>query len=223
MLLVDGGKDHTIDSRHCRNKDGVDVVVRKKKGVCRVKAIVVNVPTDSDVRVVVSDAVSDGKSIAKGRSSFRLDTEAPVFARSHLSQATDDIEVAGQGKSGVVEKPFGANVADELTNPVPNEKTEDAAWTRASLVHSPGAEEADLVAFYAHIQELYDGNKDLLARRTEILKIQMDTVLKLCSEKKKSGALESKLKRLTEQLAELRAAQERGAIDRQATEDAVAA
>lgn len=45
----------------------------------------------------------------------------------------------------------------------------------------------------------------------------------MCSEKKKNGVLESKLKYLTQQLADGRAAQEKCAIDSKATEDAVSA
>lgn len=57
----DGGKGHTIDSRHCRNMDGVKVVARKRKGVCRDKPIGVGAPTDIDVGVVFADALSETK------------------------------------------------------------------------------------------------------------------------------------------------------------------
>lgn len=48
----------------------------------------------------------------------------------------------------------------------------------------------------------------------------MDTLLMLCSENKKSGALESQMKRLTGKLADVCAVQEKYVIERQATKDA---
>lgn len=51
----------------------------------------------------------------------------------------------------------------------------------------------------------------------------MDTKLKLCSDKKKVGVLESEVKRLTQQQTEVCGAQKNGAVDNHDTEDAFAA
>lgn len=52
--------------------------------------------------------------------------------------------------------------------------------------------------------------------------MQMAALLKLCSEKKKKSVPELKLKRLRQQLAEVRAAHEKCAVDKLAAENAVA-
>lgn len=101
--------------------------------------------------IVVADAVSEGKSIAKNKSDIGRDAEASVFAR-----------------------------------------------TRSS-------------------------NQDLLALRAGKHKTQINTLLILCSEKRKSGALEPKVKHLTQQVADILAAQEIVFIERQAMKNAVSA
>lgn len=52
-----GGKCHTIDSRHCRKKGDVEVVARKKKVVCHNEPIVFDASTHIDVDVAVAVAV----------------------------------------------------------------------------------------------------------------------------------------------------------------------
>lgn len=53
-------------------------------------------------------------------------------------------------------------------------------------------------------------------------KTQIDTLLVLCFERKKSGSLKSQVKCLTNQLADVRTAQEKSFVERQATNDTVA-
>lgn len=66
------------------------------------------------------------------------------------------------------------------------------SWSRYSRMPSSAEEYADLVAFGKQIEELKAKNDDLLSRRVGEKKAQMDTLLKLCSEIKKSSGLESK-------------------------------
>lgn len=68
----------------------------------------------------------------------------------------------GQGKSVVAEKTSENNVAGLVDNSVYNEKTGDAAHLGASLAPGPRAEDLDLVAFPANIQELKAENEDFL-------------------------------------------------------------
>lgn len=122
-----------------------------------------------------------------------------------------------------MEKPSEVNLNGEVFDPVPNEDTGDAAWSVANMILSPSLEDADPVALRIDIQELQVENEDLLARRAGNPKSQMNTLLKLCSENKKVVVMKWKVKRLTQQLAEVRAAQETDPVGKQATDDAVAA
>lgn len=97
------------------------MMVRKRNSVCRDESIAVDELTDNGVGVVLADTVSEIESIAKDRDDIGPDTEAPVFARSVQLRAIGEIEVVGQGKSGMVEKPSEANVAGELISLVPND------------------------------------------------------------------------------------------------------
>lgn len=54
----------------------------------------------------------------------------------------------------MAENQFDAHVAIGFVTPVPNEATDDAAWSRASSVSKFGVDDAYLVALCAHIQEL---------------------------------------------------------------------
>lgn len=63
----------------------------------------------------------------------------------------------------------------------------------------------------------------MLDRRAGIKKIQAYTLLKLCSEKKKCSVLGLEVKRLTQKLAEVRAAQEKDVVGKQAAKDTVVA
>lgn len=121
--------------------------------------------------IVVADAKSGGKSIANDRSNVGRDTKSLVFARSRSLQATSDIEVIGQGKLVVVEKPFEANVTGEVVSPVLNEVTMEAARPRGSLVPSSGVEDPGLVALRAHIQDLQAENEALSACHAKNQKI----------------------------------------------------
>lgn len=82
-------------------------------------------------------------------------------------------------------------------------------------------EVAELIALRGHIQELQAEKEDLLARRAGKYNTQMDTLLMLCSDKKKSGALESRVNRLTQKLSDVCPAQGKDAIEKQATTDAI--
>lgn len=68
-----GEKHHTVDSRHFRNEDDMEVLPWKRKGVRRDGPIVVNAATDVDVDRVVGDTVSDGMSIANDRNHIGCD------------------------------------------------------------------------------------------------------------------------------------------------------
>lgn len=189
-----GRNGYTVDIGHCRNKGSVEVVARKRKVVCRDQPIVVDAPTDADVYIVVANAVSESNSIAKDRIDIGHNTETPVIARSRSSESNVYIDVTGQGKIGVVRKPSEANAADKLVNCDPNEVTRDAARPRASLDSSSDEKYTYFFAFRVLIQELQAEIEDLLTCRAESQKIQIDTLLKLCSQRKKSGALESQVK-----------------------------
>lgn len=78
-------------------------------------------------------------------------------------------------------------------------------------------------ASYPHPRTAGNKNEDLLSHRATNQKLHMDTLLKLCAEKKRSNALETKIEELTQQLAEVREVQEKGAVDRQASKEAIAA
>lgn len=71
-LIEDGGKVRPGNSRRCRQKDSVGVMIRKRKGVCRDEPIELDAPEDSDAGVVDADVVSDSKPIAsEANSSYR--------------------------------------------------------------------------------------------------------------------------------------------------------
>lgn len=149
---------------------------------------VVDVPIDKDIDVVVADALSESKMIAKASSNVKHAIKVAVVVLFRLSQATSDIEVVCQGKSGVMEEPCVASVADELVYPFLDKDTGDIARVLAKLGSSPGVNNADLVAARTRIQELQANNVDLLARSGVNQTIQMDSQLKLCSVKKTSSA-----------------------------------
>lgn len=195
--------------------EGVVQLAREKKIDRRDQPVFVDATTDVDVVVVVVDAVSEGSLIAKDRSGVGCDTEALVFKRSRSSRATADIEVVSRGKSVVVEKPSESNITGMLVNPVPNVRTGDAARSRTSLHPSPSVEDAVLVVLRAHIQKQQAENENSLARRAGEQKIQMDTPLKLCAEKKPSGAPDTHVKRLTQISADVRAALEMDVTEKQ--------
>lgn len=115
-----------------------------------------------------------------------------------------------------------ANLTAEFANPISDKATRNATWSRASVVSS-SVKDADLVALRAQIQKLQTENEDLMACHAANQKTQIDKLLKLCGEKEKSGALKADAKRLAQQLEDVRAAQEKSFLGRQATKDAVAA
>lgn len=84
----------------------MEMVTRMRKNVRRDEPVVVDKPTDIDANVVVADAVSEGTFLAEDRSAIGRDTKAQVFVRSRSSQATGEIEMFGQGKSGVMGNPL---------------------------------------------------------------------------------------------------------------------
>lgn len=64
--------------------------------------------------------------------------------------------------------------------------------SRSSVSKVPryGAEDAAIVALSNHIQDLFAENDEQLSCRAGEKKVQMNTVLKLCAEKKKLSGLE---------------------------------
>lgn len=188
------------------------MVACKKKSVCCDEPIIVGAPTNIDVDRVVAHFASDGKSFTKDKSDIGRNTGAPVFAWSCSLQATGDMKVIGQGKLDVAEQPFDARVSGEVGILDSSDATRDAAWSGASLVASSGVENADLVTFLAHNQELQAEKKVLLARRAGKQKTQMDTLLMLCFEKKKSGSIELQVRSLIQQLTDVSAVQGKGVI-----------
>lgn len=90
-----GEKCHTVDSPHSRYKDGVDVVVCKRKGICHDDLIVLKSPTDIDVAVVFPDVTSKGQSTTSNTSNIGRETKMPVLTRSCSLQATGVNEEVG--------------------------------------------------------------------------------------------------------------------------------
>lgn len=83
-------------------------------------------------------------------------------------------------------------------------------------------EDADLIALRKNNQKLQVENDDLLTRHAGDKKLQMETLLKLFSKKKRTTGLERGGKKLTIKRAESRSEQEMVVGSNESTEDAVA-
>lgn len=90
------------------------------------------------------------------------------------------------------------------------------------MPHS-GVEDVSLVALRQHIQELHAESEDLLSPRAMVTASQIDTLIKLCTEKTRSSLLVTGVMKLAKVLAESCAEREKLFARKQATEDAVAA
>lgn len=83
----------------------------------------------------------------------------------------------------------------------PRDKKVEGSRSSASKGPSSGKEHTDLVYLCKRIQELHAENDDLLSCRAAGKKIQMDRLVKRCSEKNKSSLIELEMKKLTKLLA----------------------
>lgn len=110
--------------------------------------------------------MSEGKSIAKNFSDSVRNYEEPDYLQMISFQATGDIEAVGDGALFVENssEPL-ADVVSEDAHPVSIEVLRGGSRSLASVAHSSGVQDADLLALCSRIQELRGKNEDLLSRR----------------------------------------------------------
>lgn len=89
------------------------------------------------------------------------------------------------------------NAVENVAPLVMSEVQAGCSRSSVSRLESSGVKDADLAPLGKQIQELQAEVEDLLKRRDRDEKLQIDTLLKLCSDKKRLTRLESKVKRFT--------------------------
>lgn len=122
-----------------------------------------------------------------------------------MAQATGDLKSVPDGvKAAEISSENADSVVGDAASPVPSVVQVEGNRSSVSMVLSSDGDDADLVPLCKQVQELQAESDDLLSRRAREKKLQMDTFLKHCTEKKKSSEMASEVEKLTKLLAESR-------------------